>query len=292
MMHLYGGNEKRAVRPQVCGLFVVTCLFVSLLLFARAASAEVFRADGSEDDVLARIGVDEELDAKLPLDAVFTDQEGVSVVLGDYLGALPAILVLNFYECPMLCPVTLSKLTASLNDLDALSLGKDYRVIALSFNPDETPELAAEKAEITYGMLKTPPPALRDFPFLTGGPEAIRRVTEAVGYRYEKVDEGFAHPSVVIILTPDGRVSRYLYGIEHEPRDLKLALIEASGGKVGGSDIVNQAILYCFQYDPAKDSYALVAVNAMKLGGLLTLLLVGALLAGLWLKDRSRKKIS
>jgi len=292
-MALFGIRGNPDGRPHVRGLFVITAAFIAAItICAVGARAEVFRADGTEDDVLKQVGVDEHPGDELPLDAVFTDQDGDEVTLGDCIGDKPSILVLNFYECPMLCPITFSKLTDTMNRMESLKLGKEYHVIALSFDPEEKPPLAKEKADEVYGMLKGGVPGKSSFPFLTGTKDQIDRVTKAVGYRYVKVDQGYAHPSVTIILTPDGRISRYLYGVERDPRDLKLALIEASGGKVGGPSLVTRALLYCYQYDPNTGKYSLVAVNAMKLAGVITLVIIGGLLLVLWLMERKVGKES
>lgn len=292
MSHVHTGCTQ-GTGPRIRGLLAVAAL-AGFLCIACAAevSAEVFRADGTEDDVLKKVGVDEHLGDKLPLDAGFFDQDGDEVKLGDCIGGKPSILVLNFYECPMLCPITFSKLTDTMNRMESLKLGKDYHVIALSFDPDEKPPLAKEKAAEVYGMIKGQPPDKAVFPFLTGAKDRIAAVTKAVGYRYAKVDQGYAHPSVTVILTPDGRISRYLYGVEREPRDLKLALIEASGGKIGGPTLVTRALLYCYQYDPNSGKYSLVAVNVMKLGGVITLVIIISLLLTLWLMERKVGKES
>jgi len=265
---------------------------VILTVYACRAHAEVFRSDGTEDAVLKQVGVDEHLGDSLPLDAVFKDQDGKEVKLGDCIGGKPSILVLNFFECPMLCPITFSKLTDTMNRMESLKLGPDYHVIALSFDPDDKPPVAKEKAGEVYGMLKGQTADKAVFPFLTGSGDQIDRVTKAAGYRYVKVEQGYAHPSVTIILTPDGRISRYLYGVERDPRDLKLALIEASGGKVGGPSLVTQALLYCYQYDPNSGKYSLVAVNVMKLGGVVTLVVIAGLMLTLWLMEKKAGKSS
>jgi protein SCO1/2 len=226
--------------------------------------------------------VDERPGAKVPADLVFTQSTGKTVRLADYLGAGPVILTLNYYTCPMLCPLTFRSLAATMEGVKGLSPGKDYRVVTVSINPDEIPEIAAAKARETHALVAGLADADDRWPFLFGDPESVRRLTDAVGYRYRKAGSDFAHPSVAIVLSPDGRVSRYLYGIEIPPRDLKLALIEAADGKIGASSAANALLMYCFQYDPVGRKYALYARNVMRAAGAATVLFLAVLLAVLW----------
>jgi protein SCO1/2 len=240
------------------------------------------RAADPQDAILTEIGVDERLGASVPADLVFTESAGKTVRFGDYLGAGPVILTLNYYTCPMLCPLTFRSLAATMDGVKALSLAKDYRVVTVSINPEEIPEVAAAKARETHALVAGLDNADARWPFLYGGAESVRRLTGAVGYRYRKVGSDFAHPSVAIVLSPDGRVSRYLYGIEIAPRDLKLALIEAADGKIGASSAANALLMYCFQYDPVGRKYALYARNVMRATGAATVLFLAALLGVLW----------
>jgi len=242
----------------------------------------VARAADPQDAILREIGVDERLGAKVPADLPFTEASGRRVRLGDYLGAGPVILTLNYYTCPMLCPLTFRSLAATMDGAKGLSPAKDYRVVTVSINPDEIPEIARAKAEETRAMVPALAGADDRWPFLYGSAESVRRLTDAVGYRYRKAGSDFAHPTVAIVLSPDGRVSRYLHGIEIPPRDLKLALIEAANGKIGASSAANALLMYCFQYDPAARKYALYARNVMRAAGALTVLLLATLLAVLW----------
>ena len=229
------------------------------------------------------VGVTEHLGAQLPLDAVFTDHTGRQVRLGDYLrDGKPIILTLNYYTCPMLCPLTFRSLAATMDGVKGLSPAKDYRVVTVSINPDEIPEIAAAKARETHALVAGLDDADDRWPFLYGDADSVRRLTDAVGYRYRKVGSDFAHPTVAIVLSPDGRVSRYLHGIEIPPRDLKLALVEAADGKIGASSAANALLMYCFRYDPAGKKYMLYARNIMKAAGAATAVFLAALLAVLW----------
>lgn len=266
---------------------VLPFLAAGLLLFSGpcAAHAAVFPANDPEDEILKQIGVDEHPGAKLPAGTVFTDSAGKKVRLGDFFGGPPVILTLNYYGCPMLCPLTFKNLTDTFSRMGGLELGRDYRVVTVSFNPDETPELAAEKAAETFAML---PGGVPDgaWTFLVGDEKNIGAVTEAVGYRYAKVDQDYAHPSAIMVLTPGGAVSRYLYGISQEPMDLRLALIEAADGGIGKSRMLNRVLLYCFHYDPAGKKYSLAAMRIMTALGVVTLVVVGGLLLAMWVRER------
>jgi protein SCO1/2 len=240
------------------------------------------RAADPQDAILREVGVDEKLGVQVPLDLPFTNASGKSVRLGDYLRDGPVLLTLNYFTCPMLCPLTFRGLAATMSEVKDLSPSKDYRVVTVSIDPEEIPEIARAKANESHAMV----PGLKDadsrWPFLYGSAESIRRVTEAVGYRYKKVGAEFAHPSVEIVLLPGGKVSRYLYGFEIAPRDFRLALLEASEGKIGASYARNALLMYCFKYDPVGKKYMLYARNIMKAAGAVTLILLAGLLAVLW----------
>ena len=254
-----------------------------LLAFLLLLPGVALAAD-PQDAILREIGVDEKPGAQVPLDLPFTDASGKAVRLGDYLRDGPVLLTLNYYTCPMLCPLTFRGLAATMAEVKDLSPSKDYRVVTVSIDPAEIPEIVRAKANETHALV----PGLKDadsrWPFLYGGAESIRRVTEAVGYRYRKVGTEFAHPSAQIVLSPGGKVSRYLYGFQIPPRDFKLALLEAADGKIGAFSAENVILLYCFHYDPVGKKYMLYARNIMKAAGAVTLILLAGLLAVLWRK--------
>lgn len=223
---------------------------------------------------LDEVAFEQRLDAPLPLDATFRDETGREVRLGEYFGQRPVILTLVYYECPMLCSVILNGLLKSLERL-TFDVGREFDIVTISFNPAETPELAAAKKR-TYVERYGRPGAAAGWHFLTGEEAAIRRVTEAVGFRYAYVPERreYAHAAGIVVATPEGRVSRYFYGIEYPPRDLRLGLVEAAERKIGSP--VDQFLLYCFHYDPKTGTYGAAVMNLMRLGGLLTVVLLGA----------------
>jgi protein SCO1/2 len=238
---------------------------------------------------LEEVGVEEHLDAKLPLDLEFVDENGGTVTLGDYFdGSRPVILTLNYYRCPMLCGLMLNGVVDGLEQMD-WSPGVEFEMVTVSIDPLETPELAKAKKQ-NYLKRYQRPSAARGWHFLTGKQSRITRLAETVGfgYTYDAESDQYAHAAVIFVATPDGRVARYLYGIEYPPKDLKLALLEASEGKIGGA--LDQLILYCYHYDPESRRYAPVAMNIMRVGGSATALLLGASLGTLWIREWRRKK--
>ncbi len=272
------GNALRCVAIAILALAWTT---------AHPRSLNAHAVHDPQDDILESIGVDENLGGAVPLDAVFRNQNGEEVRLGDYVRGGPALLTLNYYTCPMLCPLVLRTLLESARGIKGIDLGRDFRIVTVSINPDDSPEVARALArEIYAGMEGTGDPASR-WPFLLGDEKAIGALTGAVGFRYRKVGNEYAHPDVVVVLTPGGKISRYLYGIEQDPVDLKMALIEAAGGNIGESTTLNRVLLFCFQYDPVGKKYALYARNIMKAGGVLTLALLASLLLVLWRRGRA-----
>lgn len=219
--------------------------------------------------ILREVGLDQKLDAQVPLDLTFSDEQGREVKLGSFFtGRRPVVLALVYYECPMLCTEVLNGLVGSAETL-TLTAGRDYDIVVVSFDPGETPALAAQK-KTAYLKRYGRPEGAEGMHFLTGREPAIEALTNAVGFRYKydpSIDQ-FAHTAVLTVLTPEGRVSRYLYGIEYAPRDLKLALVEAADGKIGSA--VDKALLFCYHYDPETGKYGLAIMNVVRLGGILT----------------------
>ena len=215
--------------------------------------------------VLAEIGVDQRLGEQIPMDLVFRNESGEDVRLGDFFRGKPVVLSLVYYECPMLCSMTLNGLTKALRAL-SFDAGKEYDVLTISFEPKDTPAIARAK-KASYIKEYNRPGAASGWHFLTGSPAAIESLTEAVGYRYkwEPYTKQWAHVSALVVLTPDGRASRYLYGIEFSARDLRLSLIEASQNKIGS--LVDQIFLYCYHYDPTTGKYGFVIMNVLRIAG-------------------------
>ena len=238
---------------------------------------------------LEEVGVEEQLDAKLPLELQFVNENGDGVRLGDYFdGERPVILTLNYYRCPMLCGLQLNGVVDGMEQMD-WTPGVEFEMVTVSIDPLETPELAKAKKQ-NYLKRYQRPAAARGWHFLTGRQAEIERLAETVGFGYSyDVESGqYAHPAVVFVATPDGRVARYLYGIEYPPKSLRLALMEASEGTIGSP--LDQLIMYCYHYDPSSRRYAPVAMNIMRLGGGATALVLGLSLGALWLRELRRRR--
>jgi protein SCO1/2 len=211
---------------------------------------------------LKAVHYNQRLGEQVPLDLPFRDDAGRPVKLGDYLGKRPAVLVLAYYRCPMLCDMVMQAAESGLKPL-SLDPGKDFEVIVASIDPTDTPERAAmKKRDIVkrYGR----PGTEAGWHFLTGPAPSIERLANAVGFQYvyDKEKDQFAHAAGIVILTPAGKVSRYFFGIEYPPRDLRLGLVEASGNQIGG--LVDQVLLYCFHYDPVIGRYSAFTLNLMR----------------------------
>jgi protein SCO1/2 len=222
------------------------------------------------DSVITAIGIDQKLGVPIDGDIPFRDERGQVVHLGDFFGKKPIILTPVYYECPMLCSMQLNGLVRALRVMP-FAAGKEFEIVTFSIDPGETPELAASKKQHyvrDYGK----PTAEAGWHFLAGEEESIRRLTELIGFRYmydAPIDQ-WAHASAIVVLTPDGRVSQYFYGIEHDPGDLKYSLIEASGGKIGS--LIDHALLFCYRYNPATGKYSLAIMRIVRLAGLATAL--------------------
>ncbi len=223
---------------------------------------------------LREIGFDQHIGAFVPLDTAFRDEAGRTVRLGDYFGPRPVVMVFAYYDCPMLCTQVISGLTSALKTL-SLEPGSDFEIVTVSFDPRDTPETAAAKKAVFVERYKRPA-AAGAWHFLSGDQASIDRLTKAAGFRYvwDAPTKQFAHPTGIVVLTPDGRLARYLFGIEYGPRDLRYALVEASNGRVGTA--VDALLLYCYHYDPMTGRYGLVVMRAMRIAGAATVLIIGA----------------
>jgi protein SCO1/2 len=224
--------------------------------------------------VLTDVRFDQRLSAPLPLQTRFRDEDGRDVALGSYFGTKPVLLAFVYYECPMLCTQVLNGLTTSLRVLTE-TVGREFDVVAISFDARETPALASGKKKSNLDRYQRPESA-PGWHFLTGDEAAIQAVTAAAGFKFvwDEQTQQFAHPSGIIVATPEGKLSRYFFGIEYAPRDVKFALIESSAGRIGNA--IDQLLLYCYHYDPATGSYGFVAMGAVRVGGAVTVLaLVG-----------------
>jgi protein SCO1 len=240
---------------------------------------------------LRDVRIEQKLNQQLPLDLVFRDESGESVKLGQFFGHKPVIIALVYYDCPMLCTQILNGMITSFRVLP-FQVGKEFDVVTISFDPREKPALAAEKKKLYVDYLpdKMEATAATGWHFLTGDPESIERITDAVGfhYHYDEATRQFAHGSAIMIATPEGKLSRYFYGIDYSARDLRLGLIESSQNKIGSP--VDQLLLYCYHYDPATGKYGAAVMRIMRIAGVLTLL--GILAMVLLLKGRNQQPVT
>lgn len=236
-----------------------------------ANSADI--QQNARPSVLTQVGIDQNLGQQLPLDAKFKDEQGKDVVLGDFFQSKrPVLLAIVYYDCPMLCTQILNGMTSAIGVLK-FNAGKEFDVVAISIDPRETPEIAAAKKK-TYIDRYRRPGAEQAFHFLTGQQPAITAVTKAAGYRYvwDEKTQQFAHASALILVTPDGHIAQYYYGIEYSPKDMRLGMIEASKERIG--NLADVVVLYCYHYDPTTGKYGAALMNLVRAGGALTVLLL------------------
>jgi protein SCO1/2 len=247
------------------------------------------RAQSSLPPSLRNVRFDQRLNEQVPLDLVFRDETGTPVKLADYFGQKPVILVLAYYRCPMLCTEVLNGLVRALLNVP-FDVGKEFNVLTVSFDPRETPPLAAAKKK-TYLERYGRPGAENGWHFLTGEEDSIKRLTQAVGfqYSYDAKNDQFSHASGIMVLTPAGKISRYFYDINYPPRDVRLGLVEASENKIGSP--VDQVLLFCFHYDPMQGRYGPVIMNFVRLGGVLTVISLAIFMAILWRQERRKTQL-
>lgn len=296
------GNQKRfnhhgrascRLLAAVCLLLSAFCLLPSALCFAQPGvprpNSPLYGARPESGDVstglppaLKDVGIDQRLNEQVPLDAVFKDDQGREVRLGEYFKGKPVVLALIYYSCPMLCNQVLNGMLSSVRQV-SFNAGEEYQIVAISFDSRETPALAASKKQ-TYVKAYNRASGNAGWHFLTGDDANIKRVTDAVGFRYKWDDKTnqFAHASGMFVLTPEGKLARYFYGIEYRPHDLRLGLVEASQSRIGTP--VDALMLYCYHYDPRTGKYGPVVMNIMKVAGVMTI----GLIAGMLLLLRKR----
>jgi protein SCO1 len=256
--------------------------FLAIMLLASSAFAQMMSKGimsppaNVRPPKLENVGIEQHLDAQVPPDLIFRDETGKTVKLGDYFGRKPIILDLAYYNCTMLCGEVLLGLTGAMK-MVSFNLGEEYDVITVSFDPKDTSDLAAAKKKeyvLRYGR----PGAEQGWHFLTGQPDAINALTRAVGFQYQydpRINQ-YAHATAIMVLTPQGKISRYFYGVDFPPKDLRLGLVEASQNKIGSP--VDAILLYCYHYDPATGKYGAIVNNILLLGAGLTILILGAML--------------
>jgi protein SCO1 len=262
-------------------------LSLLVVLLATTLCAPTVRADDRRTDLLKQAGIDQKLGAQVSPDLVFRDESGCDVRLGQYFRDRPIVLVLVYYGCPTLCTTVLNELNGSLRSMPRnFNVGEQFDVLTVSFDPTETPMLAArKKAEYlkAYGRDH----AQEGWNFLTGDEASIKKLADTVGFRYAKDPQfpgQYVHASGLMILTPSGVVSRYFYGINYASRDLRLALTDASEGRRG--NLERAVLLFCFHYDPATGKYTLAILNLIKLGAGITLAVIASFYLRMWRRTR------
>ncbi len=267
-------------------LFALALLAISAL--AQMNNGVMSPPANSRPPLLENVGIEQHLDAQVPPDLTFLDDAGKTVKLGDYFGHKPLILNLVYYNCTMLCGEALAGLASAMR-LVKFDVGNQFDVVTVSFDPRETPEMAAAKKKdyvARYGR----PNAASGWHFLTGQPDSINALTKVVGfqYQYDPKRNQFAHATAIMVLTPQGRISRYFYGVDFPPKDLRMGLVEASQGKIGNA--VDAVLLYCYHYDPETGKYGAMVANILRLAAAATILFMGVFLFILWRLDRAVTK--
>ena len=271
----------------------VTGVMTALALLAASASAQMNNGvmsppANTRPPRLENVGIEQHLDAQVPPDLIFRDDAGKTVKLGEYFGHKPLILNLVYYNCTMLCGEALAGLSSAMR-LVKFDVGNEFDVITVSFDPRETPEMAAAKKKDfvrRYGRAN----AAAGWHFLTGQAESINTLTRAVGfqYQYDAKTNQYAHATAIMVLTPQGRISRYFYGVDFPPKDLRMGLVEASQGKIGNA--VDAVLLYCYHYNPETGKYGAMVTNILRLAAAATILIMGIFLFILWRLDLSVTK--
>ncbi len=280
------------LRPLVLRLAALMATCALILSTAGTGAAKPAKLPDRTEPTPKRlqgIDVEEHLNTSLPKQLAFKDEQGNDVMLGDYFkGDVPVIVTLNYSDCPMLCSLQLSGLVKSLKGVE-WTASKEFRMVTVSLDPNERPSRALE-TQTRYVRDYQRPEAKHGWHFLTGSEANIKAVAKAIGFKYgyNEVRKEYVHPAAFVIATPDGKIARYHYGIEYEPKTLRLSLVEASEGKIGTT--VDRLILYCFHYDASEGKYAPVAMNIMRLGGGLTALLLGGALSIFWMRELRNKK--
>jgi protein SCO1 len=262
-------------------------LVASMLLaaFSSVAAAQTYGLpSGSVPPMLQGIGIDQNLNAQIPLELTFNNETGQTVRLGQYFRQKSVVLALVYYECPGLCDLILNGLTHTMQQV-SLNVGSDYEVVTVSFNPQDSWQLAGAKKS-NYIERYNRPGAKQGWHFLTGKPDAIKSLADSVGfhYKYDPISKQFAHASAIMILTPEGKIARYFYGIEYKPRDFRLGLVEASANKIGTT--ADQVMLFCYHWDPMTGKYGVIIAQVTRVLGTATVLALGAFVFIMIRRDR------
>ena len=292
MQKAEGRTQKAASRnhaPGIWRLAIYCLLLAAYCLLAHAQpgvpqpNSPLYGGGGNSGQastglppVLKKVGIDQHLNEQLPLDAVFKDEQGREVRLGQFFKGKPVVLSLVYYQCPMLCNQVMNGMLGSFRQI-SFNVGEQFEVVTVSFDPNETPALAAAKKQ-TYVAGYNRANGAAGWHFLTGDAANIKRLADAIGFRYtwDEQTKQFAHASGIMIATPEGKLARYFYGIDNPPKDLRLSLVEASANKIATP--VDALMLYCYHYDPSTGKYGVVIMNVMRIAGVITIVLIVGLL--------------
>jgi protein SCO1/2 len=271
------------IRKLVAAALICTCLPAAAQAPPKLQPGE--GVPNRKPSILDGVGIEQRLNQQIPLDLTFADENGQAVQLRQYFGSKPVILALVYYQCPMLCSQVLNGLAGALNGIVRFNVGRDFDVVTVSFDPRDTPQRAAQNKK-SYLSRYRRAGAAEGWHFLTGRKEQIDALTNAVGFHYAWDPEAkqFAHASGIMLLTADGRLAQYYYGIEYAPRNIQLGLIEASQGKIG--NLADEIVLYCFHYDPTQGRYGAAIFNILRVCALATLVLLGGFMIAMFRRDR------
>ncbi len=271
-------------------------LKIALLIWAMAATAWAQGMGPSIESPpanvrppgLKHVGIEQHLNDQIPPDLTFRDETGKSVRLGDYFGKRPMILNLVYYKCPMLCSEVLSGLTSALKPMK-FDVGKDFDVLTISFDPRETPQ-DATASKATWLKRYGHPGAEKGWHFLTGPQPSIDALTQAAGFQYDYSQKTgqFAHATAIMVLTPEGKIAQYYYGVEFSPKDLRLAMVQASNNKIGS--LSDQILLYCYHYDPNAGRYSVLILRVLRVAGIVTMVLLGGFMFLMFRRDVTSAK--
>ena len=266
------------------GAAALACVFAFAPQPARAQLSDPMQSVGVRPDLLKDVGIDQKLNQQIPLDLIFHDENGNTVKLGQFFGQKPVILSLVYFNCPMLCTQVLNGMEASMKGLP-MDAGNQFEAVTVSIDPSDKPVMASVKKQMYVGMYGRPN-AAQGWHFLTGDAPQIKALADSVGFRYayDADSKQFAHASAIVVLTPQGKISKYFYGIEYSPRDLRLGLVEASAEKIGTP--VDSILLFCYHYDPSTGKYGLIISRLIQAGGLLTVLAIGVTMLVLFRRER------
>jgi protein SCO1/2 len=266
------------------GAAALASIVACAALPARAQLSDPMQTVGVRPDLLKDVGIDQKLNQQVPLNLTFKDENGNAVQLGQFFGQKPVILSLVYFNCPMLCTQVLNGQEASMKGLP-MDAGNQFEAVTVSIDPSDKPVMASVKKQMYVGMYGRPN-AARGWHFLTGDAPQIKALADSVGFRYayDADSKQFAHASAIMVLTPQGKSSKYFYGIEYSPRDLRLGLVEASNEKIGTP--VDSVLLFCYHYDPSTGKYGLIINRLIQAGGLITVLAIGITMLVLFRRER------